>query len=109
VLVSAGFDAHRNDPLAQMRVTESGFAALCAIVKSIAQRHAQGRLALVLEGGYDLDALAASVRACVDVLIDPAAHVQTADESIQPSAQVAQIIERVRQVCCVPPPGQGGG
>jgi acetoin utilization deacetylase AcuC-like enzyme len=68
VLVSAGFDAHRDDPLAQMRVTEEGFAHLCGSVVALADQLCQGRVALVLEGGYNLEALARSVRASVGVL-----------------------------------------
>ena len=69
VLVSAGFDAHRADPLAEMGVTEDGFAAMTALVRDVAAEHAGGRLVLLLEGGYDLRALADSARACVDVLL----------------------------------------
>jgi acetoin utilization deacetylase AcuC-like enzyme len=68
VLVSAGFDAHRDDPLGGMALTEEGFATLCGVVADIADRHAGGRLVLVLEGGYDLRGLARGVRACADVL-----------------------------------------
>ncbi len=63
VIVSAGFDAHARDPLGEMRVTERGFAAMCGGVAD-----ACPRLVLLLEGGYDLSALAGSVRACVQVL-----------------------------------------
>lgn len=65
VIVSAGFDAHARDPLAEMRVTERGFAAMCTAVRDVAPG---GKLVLLLEGGYDLDALADSARACVEVL-----------------------------------------
>ncbi|TMB31849.1 MAG: histone deacetylase [Deltaproteobacteria bacterium] len=68
VLVSAGFDAHQDDPLAGMAVTSDGFAALCGAVKAVADRHCKDRLVLTLEGGYDLPALARSVRGCVEVL-----------------------------------------
>lgn len=68
VLVSAGFDAHRLDPLGGMNLTEEGFADMCATVKAIADAHAGGRLVLVLEGGYDLEGLAKSVHACIDVM-----------------------------------------
>ncbi|ETW99713.1 MAG: hypothetical protein ETSY1_14020 [Candidatus Entotheonella factor] len=68
VFLSAGFDAHRRDPLAQLQVTESGYARLTRIVKDIAEQHAAGRLVSVLEGGYDLDALARSVEAHLRVL-----------------------------------------
>ncbi len=61
IVVSAGFDAHRDDPLAGMALTENGYAALTAIVAGIAGRHCQGRLLSCLEGGYHLNALSASV------------------------------------------------
>ncbi|MHC4947477.1 MAG: histone deacetylase family protein [Planctomycetota bacterium] len=68
VIVSAGYDAHARDPIGDMTVTGRGFAALTALVRDIADRHAGGRLALVLEGGYDLDGLADGLRATVEVL-----------------------------------------
>jgi acetoin utilization deacetylase AcuC-like enzyme len=68
VLVSAGFDAHRDDPLGQMRLTELGFAAMCTAAAEIAAASGSGRLGLFLEGGYDLDALANSAHACLEVL-----------------------------------------
>ena len=61
VLVSAGFHAHASDPLGGMRVTEEGFAAMADSVLSIAREHAGGKLIAVLEGGYDIGALSASV------------------------------------------------
>jgi acetoin utilization deacetylase AcuC-like enzyme len=61
VLVSAGFDAHRADPLAQLAVSTAAYGEATAVVRGIADRHAAGRLVSVLEGGYDLDALTASV------------------------------------------------
>lgn len=68
VLVSAGFDPHRDDPLGDMKVTDDGFAHLCGAVCELADRHAGGRVALLLEGGYDLAGLASSVLGCVRVL-----------------------------------------
>jgi acetoin utilization deacetylase AcuC-like enzyme len=68
IIVSAGFDPHARDPLAEMRVTERGFAAMCSGVRQLAEQSCQGRLVLVLEGGYDLAALAGSTRACLEVL-----------------------------------------
>ncbi|HEY2028746.1 MAG TPA: histone deacetylase [Myxococcales bacterium] len=68
VLVSAGFDAHKDDPLASMQLDDDGFAMLCGAVKAVADKHCQGRMVLTLEGGYDVEALARSVRGCVQVL-----------------------------------------
>lgn len=61
VIISAGFDAHRDDPLAGMDLTEAGYAELTGIVAGIARRHSQGRILSSLEGGYNLQALSASV------------------------------------------------
>jgi acetoin utilization deacetylase AcuC-like enzyme len=68
VLVSAGFDPHERDPLADMRVTERGFAAMATAMSDFARDACGGKLVLLLEGGYDLAALTASVRACLEVL-----------------------------------------
>ena len=69
VLISAGFDAHKDDPLAGLGVTAQGYAALTRIVMAIARRHAGGRVVSVLEGGYRLKALSDSVAAHVGVLM----------------------------------------
>jgi acetoin utilization deacetylase AcuC-like enzyme/formylglycine-generating enzyme required for sulfatase activity len=68
VLISAGFDAHKDDPLGGMNVTASGFAEMTSIVKKIAETCCEGRIVSILEGGYDLDGLADSVEAHVSVL-----------------------------------------
>jgi acetoin utilization deacetylase AcuC-like enzyme len=69
VIISAGFDAHKDDPLASMGLTESGYAGLTEIVAGIAKRHANGRILSSLEGGYNLTALAASVEAHIKTLL----------------------------------------
>ena len=69
VLISAGFDAHKDDPLASMGLTEAGYADLTNIVAGIARRHAQGRILSSLEGGYNLTALAASVNSHIEALL----------------------------------------
>lgn len=70
ILISAGFDAHRDDPLAGMALTEEGFGDLTRLVMQSAAQHCGKRLVSILEGGYDLNALAASVAAHVEALID---------------------------------------
>lgn len=68
LLVSAGYDAHYADPLAAMAVTEQGFGAMAGRVLAWAREWCDGRLVLVLEGGYNLSALASSVAATLDAL-----------------------------------------
>lgn len=72
VVVSAGFDAHRDDPLASQRMTTEGFAAWMSALRQVAERLCEGRLVVVTEGGYDLQALRACLDATVDVLRAPA-------------------------------------
>jgi acetoin utilization deacetylase AcuC-like enzyme len=71
LLVSAGFDAHERDPLATMRATAGGFGAMTAALRGVAEETCHGRMALVTEGGYDLQALAASIDQTVAALAGP--------------------------------------
>jgi acetoin utilization deacetylase AcuC-like enzyme len=69
LLISAGFDAHRSDPLAQLQLDESDYTWVSEQLLEIARAHAGGRVVSALEGGYDLHALGASVAAHVRVLM----------------------------------------
>jgi acetoin utilization deacetylase AcuC-like enzyme len=69
ILVSTGFDAHRDDPLSATCVSDEGFAQLTEIVKSIAEQHSNDKLISVLEGGYHLTSMPASVVAHLKVLM----------------------------------------
>jgi len=72
ILVSAGFDAHRADPLANLALTEADFAWITREICALARRHAAGRVVSSLEGGYDLDALGVSAAAHVAALMESA-------------------------------------
>ncbi|MDD2722874.1 MAG: histone deacetylase family protein [Methylovulum sp.] len=69
LLVSAGFDAHSDDPLSGIRLIEDDYRWVTLALKNIAERHCQGRLVSVLEGGYNLKALGECVTAHVGVLM----------------------------------------
>lgn len=66
ILVSAGFDSHQHDPLGGMRVTEKGFGIMASLLLDLATKHASGKIAFLLEGGYDLGALRNSVAAVLE-------------------------------------------
>ncbi len=68
LFISAGFDAHTADPLAELNWVEKDFIWLTRQLNQIAEKHCKGRVVSVLEGGYDLDALASSVKAHVETL-----------------------------------------
>jgi len=70
IFVSAGFDGHRDDPLAQLELEHEDFAWITRRLREAADRSAQGRLVSTLEGGYDLDALRECVAAHLIVLMD---------------------------------------
>jgi acetoin utilization deacetylase AcuC-like enzyme len=69
ILVSAGFDAHRLDPLGQLELTEDDFRWITRLIVDSAKTHAAGRVVSALEGGYDLGALAASAHAHIEELL----------------------------------------
>lgn len=68
LIISAGFDAHAADPLANISLTEGSFAKFTQFASEIATKYCNGRIVSVLEGGYDLDALARSVEAHLKAL-----------------------------------------
>lgn len=68
IFVSAGYDAHRDDPLAQLEVTEWGFARVIQSLQHCAAL-CEGRIVYLLEGGYNLEALAACVRTSLEVIL----------------------------------------
>jgi acetoin utilization deacetylase AcuC-like enzyme len=70
ILISAGFDAHERDPLGSLRLVEDDFAWATSKIIEIADKSCEGRVVSMLEGGYDLDGLAKSVGAHVQVLMD---------------------------------------
>ena len=69
VLISAGFDSRKDDPLGRFTLTDRDFADLTRLVCEVALEHAEGRVVSVLEGGYDLDGLASASAAHVDALL----------------------------------------
>jgi acetoin utilization deacetylase AcuC-like enzyme len=87
VLISAGYDAHRDDPLGQCEVTEAGFAAMTRSMRSVC-RALEVPLGCVLEGGYGLGGLASSVAATLAALQEPAADEGGLDgaEGVTPAA-----------------------
>jgi acetoin utilization deacetylase AcuC-like enzyme len=83
VIVSAGFDAHERDPLGGMRLTTPAFAAMTRELRAVADECCRGRIVSVTEGGYDLQALAASLDAVIDQ------HAASAESAAWPSSSVA--------------------
>jgi acetoin utilization deacetylase AcuC-like enzyme len=68
LIISAGFDAHERDPLGGMRLTTPAFAAMTSELRAVADECCRGRIVAAVEGGYDLQALAASLDAAIDSL-----------------------------------------
>jgi acetoin utilization deacetylase AcuC-like enzyme len=96
VLVSAGFDAHRDDPLADVGLSSGDFARMASIVQGFAP--AAGRLAFFLEGGYDLEAIRHSVAASLGAVVG----VDRGGEPITNGGPGAEAVERARLVHAEP-------
>ena len=69
MIISAGFDAHMRDPLANLNFVEADYTWVTQKLMEVADRHANGRVVSLLEGGYDLEGLAKSVAAHVTALM----------------------------------------
>jgi acetoin utilization deacetylase AcuC-like enzyme len=93
VLVSAGFDAHRHDPISRMRVTTEGYAALTDAVRALAN-DLDAALAFILEGGYGLDTLSESV-GVVHETFDGREPVLEGNE---PDDDVVDLVDEVREL-----------
>ena len=100
VLVSAGFDAHWADNISAMQVSIAGFAEMVKLIKGLADEICGERLVLLLEGGYNLEALSAAVQATFKVLLGevnipdplgPSPHSQT-------PLDIGNLIQRIRKV-----------
>ncbi len=94
ILVSAGFDSHRRDPLGGMNVTEEGFGAMAEILLRLAERYAEGRIAFLLEGGYDLGALNKSVGAVLSAMQQRPLN----DSPLAKSEKIQPLIRRIREI-----------
>jgi acetoin utilization deacetylase AcuC-like enzyme len=97
ILVSAGYDGHWADSIALMQLSVRGFGEMAGVIKGLADELCEGRLVFVLEGGYHLGALAASVRATFDVLLGNA----SADDPLGPSprgATAPEIDQLLKQI-----------
>jgi len=104
IMVSAGYDLHWADELALMQASITGSAQILKIVRQLADELCGGRLVLSLEGGYDFTALAASVKAAFDVLLD---NSNIEDPLGQPKYQwatpdVAPLIEIIKEIHHLP-------
>src|SRR5437870_11032155 len=86
ILASAGFDAHWNDPLGEMNISTAGFARLTEIIIQLAQQLCNGRLVMVQEGGYSLQAMAGCVASCINFLLGDDAAV----DSLGPGPEISE-------------------
>ncbi len=104
MLVSAGYDAHWADELAMMQVSTIGFAQMVKIIKQMADELCGGRLVFSLEGGYNLTALATSVKATLDVLLGNTDIEDSLGRSLQEFAalDIAPLINTIREVHALP-------
>jgi acetoin utilization deacetylase AcuC-like enzyme len=96
ILVSAGFDPHRRDPLGGMEVTEQGFGAMARTLLTQARKFAGGRIAFLLEGGYDLAGLRNSVAAVLAEL--QARESGVAEPLPLAGSRIEQVVRRILQV-----------
>ncbi|MDJ0851438.1 MAG: histone deacetylase [Myxococcota bacterium] len=109
VFVSCGFDAHVDDPLAAMNVTGEGFRAMARIVRALADELCDGRLVLVLEGGYALSGLQEGTSVVLDELLAETPGPLPETAALTPGSPLAGVVERVSAVHRANHPEVGSG
>ena len=95
ILVSAGFDPHRRDPLGGMEVTEAGFTGMARLLLELADQYTGGKIAFLLEGGYDLTALRKSVAAVLEAMQQSSRVTETAKPG---GDRIESLVRRIHQV-----------
>ena len=95
ILVSAGFDAHRDDPLAAMEISAVGYLAMATWVRALAEDLCGGRLAFVLEGGYALSGLREGVGACLTASLAPELPTLPPDVPVPDGTALEHLIREV--------------
>ena len=99
ILVSAGYDAHWNDPLAGLRLSLAGYWELAQTVVALAEELCGGRLVILLEGGYNLKVLSAGVADCCRALLgDPTPNPDPLGPSTWPERGVDEVMSAVKRV-----------
>lgn len=98
ILVSCGFDAHRDDPLASMEVSRAGYLAMAMRLRALADTLCRGRIVHVLEGGYSLLGVREGTSAVLESLVveaaDPGALGASLDASLEPGSVLRSLVER---------------
>jgi acetoin utilization deacetylase AcuC-like enzyme len=105
-IISCGFDAHEDDPLAAMRVTRAGYAAMTAIVRALADELSGGRMLFVLEGGYSLRGLREGTQAVLAGLLGEPPALPAARDLV-PGSALERLVARSAQVHAARIPGIG--
>jgi len=100
ILVSAGYDAHWADELALMQVSVTGFAQMVKVIKRLGDELCDGRLVFSLEGGYELTALAASIKATFDILLGNTAIEDPLGQSPRrvEVLSIAPLIKKIKEI-----------
>jgi acetoin utilization deacetylase AcuC-like enzyme len=98
ILVSCGFDAHRDDPLASMQLSRDGYTEMTRIVRALADELCGGRLVFVLEGGYAPSGLYEGASAVLDVLLEPESPALGAAPEAAAGSTLRHVVERVAAV-----------
>ena len=98
ILVSCGFDAHRDDPLASMEVSEAGFLELTSIIRGLADELCESRLLFVLEGGYAASGLIEGTRALLNGLTTQPTKIYDEIEDLVVGEGLSHVLDRVAAV-----------
>ena len=98
ILISCGFDAHMDDPLASMEVSQVGYRAMASIMQDLAESLCGGRIVYVLEGGYSLDGVREGAKAVLETMTAPSRSPASVEVDLSSGSMLKAIVDRVFEV-----------
>jgi acetoin utilization deacetylase AcuC-like enzyme len=98
ILISCGFDAHRDDPLASMEISQAGYRAMSTIMCGLAETLCDGRIVFILEGGYSLAGVREGAEAVLETLTTASPDPHPSSIALEPGATLTAIVDRVGAV-----------
>jgi acetoin utilization deacetylase AcuC-like enzyme len=98
ILISCGFDAHLEDPIASMRVSGDGFEAMTRIVRALADDVCDGRIAFILEGGYSALGLHEGTTGLMRAMLEPGSPALPKAQALEPGSTLRQVVDGVAAV-----------
>ena len=98
IIVSAGYDAHWNDPLANLSLSLTGYSWISKTLVNLSEKLCNGKIVFTLEGGYDLDVLSSGVANSIKVLLNRDVFEDLIGKSLQVEPEISELLHEIKKI-----------